>query len=108
MRYFIDIDYEEVGGDNYKGVVVRSLRDEIARFNTGDVENDWLSLIDFCVDHPAAYMFSSSVDHFVMDVEGYGWKIDEDGNEVIVKNPIKCACCKLNLMPPAAQNPCRR
>ncbi len=86
MAHFISIDYTEVGGDNYKGVVVSSKSEEIVRFFSGDVEKDWKAMIDYCVKNPEMYVFNSSVDHFVMDVEGYKWALDEYSNEIIVKD----------------------
>lgn len=85
MVLFISIDYEEAKGDKYKGVVISSRKDEVKRFFTNDVVEDWKNMTKFCVENPSMYMFSSSVDHFVMDVDGFQWSVDESGNDVIVR-----------------------
>jgi cold shock CspA family protein len=34
-------------------------------------------------------MYSSSVDHFVMDAKGYGWSTDEEGRDVLIRVPVE-------------------
>lgn len=82
MLTFISIEYDT----KYKKVVLSKKDKEIiAEFSSGDIVKDWEYLIDYCVNNPAHYSFLSSVDHFVFDIPGYRWDIDEVGNEIIVK-----------------------
>lgn len=86
---FIDIEYDEDSGtpEAYKGVFVRSLEADVKTFASGDVVKDFADTTEWCRQNPISgrYMYSSSVDHFVMDVPGYSWDVDDLGREVIVK-----------------------
>lgn len=81
---FVSIDYGEAG---YRAVTVR-IRDgeEPRRFESGDPVEDWKRALLFCVDEGApGTLFSSDVDHFVMDVDGYKF-IEVEGVDVLVKD----------------------
>lgn len=85
---FIDIDYEERSDlSAYRGVAVRSKDGDLARYNSGDVAKDFADMRAWCLENPieGKYMFTSSVDHFCMDVPGYKWIVDEDGREMIAR-----------------------
>ena len=82
---FINIGYDEASGDGYRGIEVANREKTLNTFATGDVVKDFADMVDWCAGNPISgrYMFQSSVDHFVMDVPGYRWEVDENGREVI-------------------------
>lgn len=85
----LSIDYDEEGSiESYQGFVVKdSDGTEIRRFNTGKPERDHKDFMSWAVSEEVkSIMYSSSVDHFVMDIPGFKWIID-DGIERLVVDP---------------------
>lgn len=79
----LGIDYDEPEQGSYRAVTidVRSdARSEVVhhRFATGDPGKDWASAIKFLAEiRPLRTSYSSSVDHFTMDGDEWGWSEDE-------------------------------
>jgi hypothetical protein len=87
----IRIEYSEIGDPDYKGIVISDVQETIQTFYTGDVVADFAAMKDWCRANPfdGRYFYSSSVDHFTMDVPGYGWASDEDGRDVLIRVPVE-------------------
>jgi hypothetical protein len=87
----IRIEYSEIGDPAYKGVSVSDAMETITTFMTGDVVADFAAMKDWCRSNPfkGRYMYSSSVDHFTMDVPGYGWTTDEHGRDELIRVPVE-------------------
>ncbi len=82
----IAVVYGEFQSD-YSAVVVRygnGKSREMERFDSGDVEKDFLAAAQFAHSKSEVVLLSSSCDNFVYDGEDYGWRISEHG-EVIYK-----------------------
>lgn len=91
---FIGIVHDESSDVSaYGGVTVSEIGGDIQTFNTGDVVADWKSMTAWVSANPIAgrYMYSSSVDHFVMDVPGYAWDQTQEGIDIIVADPAPAA-----------------
>ncbi len=90
------IDYDEPDQNTYRGVTL-SVKNVGAdydtrkehRFNCGFPPLDFIDANNFViekigVENILTCMMSSSMDHFTMDGDKYGWKTDEDGSEWII------------------------
>ncbi len=92
-NFHISVDYKEcdsldkvtIEQCSYKGVTVTQTSPGhkiVKRFNSGDIVKDWADTMTWCAEQIGprkieCCMMSSSCDHFVMDVSGYGWTKDE-------------------------------
>jgi hypothetical protein len=88
---FVRIVYDENGGlASYTHVQITKVDGEnVKTFDSGDVVADFAAMRDWLREHPidpstGRTMFTSSVDHFCMDVPGFKWIEDELGRELIV------------------------
>jgi hypothetical protein len=91
---FIGIDYSEVDNDPaYKGITITTVngKEPLAEFRSGDPEKDFLEMMSWAANNTpeegGRYMFTSSVDHFCMDVPGYKWTSDEYGERIVNMTP---------------------
>ncbi|MCS4089110.1 hypothetical protein [Rhizobium sp. BK176] len=86
----IRIEYNEIGDPDYSGITISDGENTVRTFMTGDVVADFADMKDWCRGNPfpGRYMFSSSVDHFTMDVPGYGWTSDDEGRDMLIRVPI--------------------
>jgi hypothetical protein len=83
---FIGIDFDEGDQSSYRAVTAKiGLKGKEHRFETGDPIKDWKQAILFCADNASLVLFSSSVDHFVMDGEDYKF-IEVEGVDLLVRN----------------------
>lgn len=73
-RAWMTIDYDEGDQSTYKAVTVKIRDGKEVRFSTGDPVADWKSALRHAADESVdMVLFSSSVDHFVMDGDGFQW-----------------------------------
>lgn len=88
---FISIEYDEMAEDpKYNGITISNLEKTVTTIMSGDVVADFATMKEWCQANPipGRYMFTSSVDHFTMDVPGYGWTSDEEGRDMLIRVPI--------------------
>lgn len=87
----IRIEYDEMNAKEnpkYEGIVISETeKGDIKTFFTDDVVTDFADMTNWIAQNPwqGRYMYSSSVDHFVMDVEGYKWGEDQHGRDLILR-----------------------
>lgn len=80
---FLGIDYDEGEPTSYRAVVVTDINGEDTRFETGDPVADWHAASDHARElvqtgQAAGCMTLSSCSHFVFDVPGYRFNVDDD------------------------------
>lgn len=65
----ISIDYDEPKPETYRGVEISTRDNKDKRFDSGDFIKDWFNVIKYTnTEIEDGYvMYSSSVDHFIMD-----------------------------------------
>nr|WP_250807334.1 hypothetical protein [Neorhizobium tomejilense] len=85
---FVTIDYDEMGDiSSYKGIKISLVGGEVLQsFASGNVVKDFEAMVTWLGDNPieGRTMYTSSVDHFVMDIAGFKWTVDDLGRELIV------------------------
>lgn len=87
---FMDVDYTTDGEGalvSYGGFKVTDVNGvALATFASNDVFADCAAMKRWVRENPVSgvYLYQSSIDHLVMDVDGLGWGKDERGMEVIV------------------------
>lgn len=71
LMAIVHADYNEVTGKDYKGFYVETKEDgefkEVYRANTGDPTTDWSLVCAYARKYFNIFVFSSDVDHFIMD-----------------------------------------
>lgn len=77
----VGIDYNGANQAGYVGVIIYRLIDWHLhiehRFFTGDPLADWQNMLGYMEEQNiTSWMYSSSVDHFTMDVDGFDWGKD--------------------------------
>jgi len=90
----ISIIYDELEQNSYYERVEVNLEGITVQFHSGDIVNDFKEANRFSqmchkcekiLGKVLKVMLSSSVDHFVQDNDGYGWKEDSSLGELIIK-----------------------
>lgn len=91
----IDVISEDGSPGTYKAVEISYGWDleEREKFDSGDFVKDWYNCVKFTVEKFAGederVMYSSSVDHFIMDSNMYRTKflsVDEEGDRISLEN----------------------
>jgi hypothetical protein len=77
------VDFEEFKPETYKGVYVLDVYDMRHNWTTGDIIKDFEYAVNYAVNTGNDTVYSSSVDDFLMDSEGYEY----DANNLIIRKP---------------------
>lgn len=102
-QLFLNIDYDDGDQSTYRAMEVhvtvhnaknaKNRKDtvKVFKFNSGDPAVDYINAIKKMAEYPStriiSKMFSSSVDHFVMDGDKYKWAEFAKGlNQIVPKH----------------------
>jgi len=77
---FITVEYEEFVPNSYKAVHVKYIDGTKKEYSTGDVVLDFKTALDESKDTGDMTVYSSTVDSFLMDNDGYGY---DDDNYIV-------------------------
>lgn len=83
----VAIDYDEGEPDSYRGIVVTRGGEVVAEWRSGNPPADWAAFRAWGAETGAAVMETSSLTHFVQDVPGWRFILDEAGAEILVEDP---------------------
>ena len=87
MIYFVNIDYDEQAEQPYQAVTAQPEAEgsDTMTWASGDPVVDWVAFLDWRDSQDdVTVLFLSSVDHFVMDIQGYRFDRDSAGRALIV------------------------